>query len=121
MADRLKSTMKRSLASQGQQVLYAVADNSTSQSVILSVSVCNTASGDLAFTMRTKDPNDNWGYGANTVFHIYVNQSLPGYSTFIHNDKIILNQDEELIFIVPSPYSSADIEIITTLLEQTSL
>ena len=119
MADRLKSTMKRSAASSAVQILYAVADNSTSQSVILSVSICNTNVADYSFILRVRDVNDNWGYGANTIFAIYNSQSLPGKSTFIHNDKIILNQDEELIFILEQ--NSADVEIITTLLEQTSL
>ena len=116
MADTLKNTMVRS---NGTSVvnLTTVADDSTTFQTILSISLCNDGSTDRTFDLVIKDPNNNHGLGADTLFFIYQDQSLPGGATFIHKDKIMLQQDEEL-YITAS--AGTDIDIITSYLEQTA-
>ena len=80
-------------------------------STVLSVSLCNThATNDETFSMSVKD-------GDSTEYFIYAIQSLPGGSTFIHNDKIILMTGDTLNVVSPS--ASADIDGVVSYLEQT--
>ena len=80
-------------------------------STVLSVSLCNThATNDETFSMSVKD-------GDSTEYFIYAIQSLPGGSTFIHNDKIILMTGDTLNVVSPS--ASADIDVVVSYLEQT--
>jgi hypothetical protein len=80
-------------------------------STILSVTLCNThASNDETFSMSVKD-------GDSTEYFVYVTQSLPAASTFVHNDKIILMTGDTLNVVSPS--GTADIDVVISYLEQT--
>ena len=59
---------------------------------VLSISFCNThASTDTTFDLRIDVSGGTDGF-------IYLNQSLPAKSTFIHNSKIVLKQNDTLVF-----------------------
>ena len=116
MADTLKSTYAVSIS--GSVVtLLSVTDNSTEKLTVISLSLCNTVSTDRTFDMYIKDPNNNHGAGAHTLFYIYQDESLPGLATFIHNDKIVMQQDEELGIVLNA---GTDTNIHCSYLEQTA-
>jgi hypothetical protein len=77
---------------------------------ILSFSICNTsASNDESFSCIV----DNGGGGADA--YIYLTQSLPAASTFVHSDKIIMNADDHLSFVTAS---TSDCDILISYLDQ---
>ncbi len=112
MADTLKvafATITQATGNSSGQDLVLTGTNPAC--TVLSVSLCNThASNDETFSMSVKD-------GDSTEYFIYVTQSLPAASTFIHNDKIILMNGDTLNVVAPS--GSADIDVIVSYLEQT--
>ena len=112
MADTLKvafATITQATGNSSGQDLVLTGTNPAC--TVLSVSLCNThASNDETFSMSVKD-------GDSTEYFIYVTQSLPAASTFIHNDKIILMTGDTLNVVAPS--GSADIDVIVSYLEQT--
>ena len=112
MADVLKvafATITQASGSAAGQDLVLTGTNPAC--TVLSVSLCNThASNDETFSMSVKD-------GDSTEYFIYSAQSLPGGTTFIHNDKIILMTGDTLNVVAPS--GSADIDVIVSYLEQT--
>ena len=113
MADTLKvafATITQATGNSSGQDLVLTGTNPAC--TVLSVSLCNThASNDETFSMSVKD-------GDSTEYFIYVTQSLPAASTFIHNDKIILMNGDTLNVVAPS--GSADIDVIVSYLEQTT-
>jgi hypothetical protein len=79
---------------------------------VLSISICNThATNDETFSIWRTDLN-----GSSNTIYVYHTQSLPALSTFIHNDKIVLHATTELW--CGSPSASADIDVVTSYLEQ---
>jgi len=79
---------------------------------ILSISLCNThATNDETFSVFRADDG-----GSTNKRFIYHTQSLPAHSTFIHNDKIVLESLQELH--VASPSASATIDVVISYLEQ---
>jgi len=112
MGDLLKvafATITQASGSSGGQDL--VLTGASIASTVLSVTLCNThASNDETFSMSVKD-------GDSTEYFVYVTQSLPAASTFVHNDKIILMTGDTLNVVSPS--GSADIDVIISYLEQT--
>jgi len=117
MADTLKSNLDKSNGTTAVD-LCTVPNVSTTYNTILSVSICNTSATDFTFDLYLKDVSNRSSAGANTLFYVYQDQSLPGKSTFIHNDKIMM-QAQDILQIAMSA-STADIEIITSFLEQTA-
>ena len=92
---------------------------------VLSISICNThASTNNQFSLWINDTEGGQGLVAgsassvNSNFYIYKNQSIPAESTFVHNDKIIVADQDELA-LIPVTDSSA-LHICVSYLEQTS-
>ena len=91
----------------------AIIDGSTSTTyTVLSVSLCNTSGNDRTFSMWHSD-----AASANAA-KIYEAQSLPAKATFIHNDKIVLEAEDELW--VNASASSSTINYVVSFLEQTA-
>jgi len=102
--------------------LSTVADSTSTYQTILSISLCNThATQDHTFDIYIKDVDGGHdGGGANTLYYLYITQSLPALSTFIHNDKIMMQDNEELYMVLDSNSSPVNsVHIITSYLEQT--
>ena len=84
---------------------------------VLTVTLCNTdASTDHTFDLFIDDINGTYG-SSGDHFYIYQTQSLPANSTFIHSDKIILADDDELIFTLDASGTTVDANV--SYLEQT--
>ena len=90
----------------------AIIDGSASTTyTVLSISLCNTSGNDRTFSMWHSDA------GSANSAKIYEDQSLPAKSTFIHNDKIVLEASDELW--VNASASSSTINYVVSILEQT--
>ena len=121
MADTLRSNFDISDGTTAIE-LSTVADSTTTYQTILSISLCNTSTSvDHTFDIYIKDVDGGHdGGGANTLYYLYITQSLPALSTFIHNDKIMMQDNEELYMVLDSNSSPVNsVHIITSYLEQT--
>jgi|TARA_R110002012_G_C11302136_1_gene573487 hypothetical protein len=77
---------------------------------VISISLCNThASNDETFDIYI-----DTGSGDDT--YLYLEQSLPAKSTFVHNDKIVLEANDHLD--VHCATGGGDIDVIVSYLEQ---
>ena len=76
---------------------------------ILSISLCETAGVDETFDIYIDTASGAHAY-------LYLEQSLPSKSTFIHTDKIILEAADHLD--VHSVTGAADIDVIISYLDQ---
>ena len=86
---------------------------------ILSISICNTRSGDdETVDLFIDDVNGTYG-SSGDHFYLYMTQSLPALSTFVHNDKLVLTDDDELVFVMDDNTNGTDVDIAITYLEQT--
>jgi hypothetical protein len=121
MADTLRSNFDISNGTTAVE-LSTVANSATTYQTILSISLCNTsATVDHTFDIYIKDVGGaHDGGSANTLYYLYITQSLPSLSTFVHNDKIMLQSQEELYVLLDSNTAPVNsIHIITSYLEQT--
>ena len=121
MADTLRSNLDISAGTTPVE-LSTVANSATTYQTMLSISLCNThATQDHTFDIYIKDVDGGHdGGGGNTLYYLYITQSLPALSTFIHNDKIMMQDNEELYMVLDSNSSPVNsIHIITSYLEQT--
>ena len=81
---------------------------------ILSITICNTRSGDdETFDLYVKDVDSG------NDFYIYMTQSLPALATFEHTSKLIIKDDEELTFVLDDNTNGTDVDIIISYLKQT--
>jgi hypothetical protein len=78
---------------------------------VLSISVCETAGNAETFSIWRTDLD-----GSSNTIYILHTQRLPALATFIYNDKIVLHATTELW--CGSPSASADIDVVTSYLEQ---
>ena len=78
---------------------------------VLSISICNISATDADFDLYYRD-------SSNANFRIYNNQSIPAKSTFIHNSKIILPSQCELV-LDQSTTSVDALHVVTSYLNQT--
>ena len=76
---------------------------------ILSISLCETAGADETFDVLI-----DTGSGDDT--YLYLEQSLPANSTFVHSDKVILEANDHLDVHCAS--GGGDIDIIISYLDQ---
>jgi ribonucleotide monophosphatase NagD (HAD superfamily) len=76
---------------------------------IISMSLCETAGADETFDVYIDTASGAHAY-------LYLEQSLPSKSTFVHNDKIILEAADHLDVHVNA--DGGDIDIIIAYLEQ---
>jgi hypothetical protein len=81
---------------------------------ILSVSICNThATADEIFSMFCTTA------GKGTPIYVYKLQPLPALSTFVHNDKIVLNASEELWVEYATDVDDTDgVHVVVSYLDQ---
>ena len=118
MAETLKSNFKVSAGTTEVKIL----DGAGSGIVytILSIVICNGRSGDdESFDLFVDDVNATYGGSSGDHFYLYMTQSLPALSTFIHNDKLVITDDDELVFVMDDNTNGTDVDIAITYLEQT--
>ena len=113
MADVLRTDRIEHTAQAGTAVLNGA--NSTTYTV-LSLSICNThATGDEIFNVFVTNANKA------APIYIYRKQALPALSTFLHNDKIVLEASQELwVDYESDPDGSDGIHVVVSYLEQTT-
>jgi len=115
MVDTLKSNFTKTNDANERKILDGAGSNIIY--TILSITLCNTDSTDRTFSLFLNDTDNTYGYNANMDFYIYKDQSLPSGSTFVHNEKIVMKHNEELI--VQLAQSTTGVHISITYLEQT--
>ena len=106
MADRLLVQKPTITDATGATCMTGVSGDSQT---VLSISICETAGNDETFDVLHTVSGGGSGY------YIYKAQSLPGSSTFIHSDKIVVD-DTNQIWVKAG--GSADIDVIVTYLQQ---
>ena len=97
-----------------------VAQTGTSQSVLMTTDAADTKTV-LSFTICNQNTTTATNFdiqlrnSSNAEYLLYKNQSLPAKSTFEHNDKIILQDDETIYF---DQTGSLDVGIVCSYLVQ---
>ena len=121
MADTLKRYYLTSNA--GNEIKLIDGAGAAYTYTVLSISICNTSDTvDNQFSLWINDTEGGQGLvagsasSANANFYIYHKQSLPALSTFVHNDKIIVADQDELA-LIPQTDSSA-LHICVSYLQQ---
>ena len=119
MAETLKSNFRKSNGTTEVKIL----DGAGSDIVytILSIVICNERSGDdETFDLILNDTNGTYpDTTSNQNVYLYMTQSLPALSTFIHNEKLVISDDDELVFVMDDDTNGTDVSISITYLEQT--
>jgi len=77
---------------------------------VISISICNTSANDEEFHML------HTAAGGSSGYYIYHTQSLPAKSTFIHNDKIVVDDTNQIW--VQCVDNSGDLDVIVSYLQQ---
>ena len=106
MADVLKVQKTNVVDADGEIVLLGVSADSQT---VLSISICETGNADETFSLL------HTAAGGGTEFYIYIDQSLPAKSTFIHSDKIVVDDTDQLMVLAGG---ACDIDVIVTYLQQ---
>ena len=106
MADRLLVQKTRITDAAGEIVLLGVSGDSQT---VLSVSICETGNAAETFSLQ------HVVAGGGSPFYIYIDQPLPAKSTFIHSDKIVVDDTDQLIVLAGG---ACDIDVIVTYLQQ---
>ena len=108
MADTLISLLTRD--TNGTATVITTADTATK--TVLSISICNVhATDSITLDMYYRDASD-----AN--FRIYNDIVIPALSTFIHNSKIVLPSQCELVLDQTTTVNGYD--VVTSWLNQTA-
>ena len=106
MADRLLVQHTTITDAAGEIVMLGVSGDSQT---VLSVSICETGNADETFSLVHSVA------GGGTPFYIYLDQSLPAKSTFIHSDKIVVDDTDQLWV---KSGGAANLDVIVTFLAQ---
>ena len=107
MADRLLVKKTNITDATGAVCMDGVSGDSQT---VISISICNThATNDETFDV------EHTAAGGGSGVYIYKGQSLPGGATFIHSDKIVVDDTDE---IWVKAGGSADIAVIVSYLQQ---
>ena len=115
MADTLKNDMQIS-AGGTERSFATVPTSATQKHTIISISLCNThTTTSHTFDMYVSDIAGNH-ISAGNPCRIYKTQTIPPKSTFIHSDKIVLEDRETLRITVDA---GTDVHINCSYLEQT--
>ena len=77
---------------------------------VLSITICETAGAAETFDLYVDD--DDGG----TDHYIYKDQAIGAKETFVHNDRIVLEENDMLGFITAS---GADVDVVVSYLDQT--
>ena len=107
MADRLLVKKTTITNTTGAVCMDGVAGDAQT---VISISICNTSTS----VNNTFDIVHTTAGGSSPIF-IYLDQSLPAASTFIHNDKIVVDDTDE---IWVKADGSADLDVIVSYLQQ---
>ena len=102
MADRLLAKTTNITNTTGAVVMDGVSGDSQT---VLSVSICEIAGAAELFDLWVSVS------GGGTPFYIYKNQSIPANATFIHNDKIVIDDTNELWCKVSTGTGSLDVVV----------
>jgi len=78
---------------------------------ILSFTICNNGASDTTVDVYIKDSSNS-----DKKYYLYKTLSLPSKSTFEHNDKIVLDDNDDLYY---DPVASIQIEAVCSYLKQT--
>ena len=115
MSDTLKSVFKVSTG--GTELIPLEVENSSTTSfTILSILICNVSSSDFTFNLYISDMAPNH-IADNAPLYLYQSQSLPGQATFIHNDKLVMMNEERLVLTTTG---GTDVKIHISYLEHTA-
>ena len=106
MADRLLVNKTNITDATGAVCMDGVSGDSQT---VISISICETAGNDETFDVL------HTAAGGGSGVYIYKGQSLPGGATFIHSDKIVVDDTDE---IWVKAGGSADIDVIVSYLQQ---
>ena len=106
MADRLLVKKTNITDATGAVCMDGVSGDSQT---VLSVSICETGNADETFDVL------HTAAGGGSGVYLYITQSLPAKSTFIHSDKIVVD-DTNQIWVKAG--ASADIDVVVTYLQQ---
>ena len=106
MADVLKVQKTNVVDADGEIVLLGVSADSQT---VLSISICETGNADETFSLL------HTVSGGGSGFYIYIDQTLPAKSTFIHSDKIVVDDTNQLWV---KAGGTANIDVIVTYLQQ---
>jgi len=107
MADRLLTKRTLIQNTTGAVVMDGVGGDSQT---VLSVSICEISAADELF--------DLWvgAAGGGSPFYIYKNQSIPSNSTFVHSDKIVIDDTDELWCKIST--GTGNLDVIVSYLQQ---
>ena len=106
MADRLLVNKTNITDATGAVCMDGVSGDSQT---VISISICETAGNDETFDVL------HTAAGGSSGVYIYKGQSLPGNATFVHSDKIVVDDTDE---IWVKAGGSADIDVIVSYLQQ---
>jgi hypothetical protein len=95
MADTLKSVFKISTGTT-ELIPLVVGTSSTTSFTILSILLCNRDTSAHTFNLYISDMAPNH-IGNDAPLYLYQTQPLPALATFIHNDKLIMMNEERLV------------------------
>ena len=109
MADILKVQRTNVTDIAGEIVMLGVTNDSQT---VLSISICETGNADETFSLVHTAAGGITGAHA----YIYLDQSLPAKSTFIHSDKIVVDDTDQLW--VKAGDDSANLDVVVTFLAQ---
>ena len=87
MADRLLQTRILVHDATGEVIMDGVSGYSQT---VISVSICEIAGADEVFNMWVGTA------GGSSPIYVYKGQSIPANATFIHSDKIVIDDTDEL-------------------------
>ena len=107
MADRLLTKRTLIQNTTGVAVMDGVSGDSQT---VLSVSICEISAAAELF--------DLWvgASGGGSAFYIYKNQSIPANATFIHSDKIVIDDTDELWCKIST--GTGNLDVIVSYLQQ---
>ena len=119
MAETLKSNFRKSNGTTEVKILDGA--GSSIVYTILSIVICNERSGDdETFDLFLNDTDGTYpDTTSGQHVYLYMTQSLPALSTFVHTDKLVLTDDDELTFVMDDNTNGTDVSISITYLEQT--
>ena len=106
MADTMKVALTATLSNSALKILDGVADHTYT---VMSVSFCETAGAAELLDLYVND-----GAGG-TLYYIYKAQPIGANQTFVHNDKIVLTDTDELTAILAS---TGDVDVVVSYLDQ---
>ena len=107
MADRLLTKRTLIQSTTGAVVMDGVSGDSQT---VLSVSICEISAAAELF--------DLWVgvSGGGTPFYIYKNQAIPANATFVHSDKIVIDDTDELWCKIST--GTGNLDVIVSYLQQ---